>query len=163
MYKDYFLITSIFLVIYSVNGMVFSGGLLSRLDLLLQKSIRYNHHKQNYERSLFEGIIPTGLKINKKPTFQPISGNFYQQWNTVLYDTEKRLVSLLLEESEKVIETVEMNITREMDKTFPDYTNSEKTSVREKHKRFEQNLEIRRNKKWEKFKKRERESKHRNK
>ena len=101
MYKDCFLITSIFLVIYSVNGMVFSGGLLSRLDLLLQKSIRYNHHKQNYERSLFEGIIPTGLKINKKLEFQPISGNFYQQWNTVLYDTEKRLVRLLLEESEK--------------------------------------------------------------
>ena len=45
--------------------MVFSGGLLSGLDLLLQKSIRFNHHKQNYERSLFEGIIPTGLKINK--------------------------------------------------------------------------------------------------
>ena len=56
--------------------MAFSGGLLSRFDLLLQKSVRYNHHKQNYERSLFEGIIPTGLKINKKPAFQPISGNF---------------------------------------------------------------------------------------
>ena len=36
---------------------------------LLQKSIRYNHHKQNYERSLFEGIIATGLKINKKQRF----------------------------------------------------------------------------------------------
>ena len=45
--------------------MVFSGGLLSGLDLLLQKSIRFNHHKLNYERSLFEGIIPTGLKISK--------------------------------------------------------------------------------------------------
>ena len=68
---------------------------------------------------------------------------------------EKRLVRLLLDESEKVIETVEMDITREMDKKFPDYTDSERTSVREKHKRFKQNLEIRRNKKWEKFKKRE--------
>ena len=48
-----------------------------------------------------------------------------------------------------------MDITREMDKQFPDYTDSERTSVREKHKRFEQNLEIRRNKKWEKFLKRE--------
>ena len=45
--------------------MVFSGGLLSGLDLLSQKSIRFNHHKLIYERSLFEGIIPTGLKINK--------------------------------------------------------------------------------------------------
>ena len=40
-----------------------------------------------------------------------------------------------------------------MDKKFPDYTDSERTSVREKHKRFEQKLEIRTNKKWEKFKK----------
>ena len=132
--------------------MVFSGTFLSRLDLLLQKSIRYNHHKQNYERSLLEGIIATGLKINKKPAFQPISGNFYQHWNIVLYDTQKRLVKLLLE---KVIERVGTEITLEIDKKFPDYTNSGRTSVREKHKRFEQNLEIRRNKKWKNFLKRE--------
>ena len=91
--------------------------------------------------------------------FQPISGNFHRQWNTVLYDTEKRLVKLLLEESEKVIETVETDITREMDKNFPDNTDSERTSVGEKHKRLEQNLEIRRNKDLKNLKK---ESKHRN-
>ena len=89
MYRDCFLITSIFLVIYSVNNMVFSGGLLLRLDLLLRKSIRYNHHTQNYEGSLFEGIIPTGLKINKKPAFQPISGNFHQQWDSFIRHGKK--------------------------------------------------------------------------
>ena len=91
------------------------------MDLLLQKFIRHNYHKQNYERSLCE---ETGLKIDKKPAFQPISDNFYQQWNTVLYDTEKadnvitqkRLITSLLEESEKVIETAETNTTRKMDK-----------------------------------------------
>ena len=46
-----------------------------------------------------------------------------------------------------MIETVETDITQEMDKKFTDYTDSERTSVRAKHKRFEQNLEIRRNKK----------------
>ena len=81
--------------------MVFSGGLLSQLDFLLQMFVRCNHHKQNYERSLFEGIIPTWLKIKKKTAFELISGNFYQQWNLVLYDTEKRLVDLWQEESEK--------------------------------------------------------------
>ena len=79
--------------------------------------------------------------------------NFHQQWSTVLYDTEKRLVKLLLEESEKVIETVETDITREMDKNFPDNTDRERTSVGEKHKRLEQNLEIRRNKEWKNLKK----------
>ena len=42
-----------------------------------------------------------------------------------------------------------------MDKKFPDHTERERISAYEKHKRFEKNLEIRRNKKWEKFKKRE--------
>ena len=41
----------------------------------------------------------------------------------------------------------ETDITRETDKRFPDSTGSERISVREKHKRFEQNLEIRRNEK----------------
>ena len=63
---------------------------------------------------------------------------------------EKKLVKLLLEESEKVIETVGTNITREIHKKFPDSTDSERTSIREKE-RFKQNLKIRRNKKREKF------------
>ena len=37
--------------------MVFSGGILLHLDILFQKSTQYNHHKDNYERSLLEGII----------------------------------------------------------------------------------------------------------
>ena len=66
------------------------------------------------------------MKINRKPAFQPISGYFYQQRNTVVYDTEKRLVKLLIEKSEKGIETVKTDITREMNKKFPDYTDSER-------------------------------------
>ena len=58
--------------------------------------IRYNHHKANYERSLLEGIIPTGLKLNKRPAFEPVSDNFLFQWNNVLFDAEKKLVKLLL-------------------------------------------------------------------
>ena len=42
-----------------------------------------------------------------------------------------------------------------MDKIFSDYTDSKRTSVWEKHIGFEQNLEIGRNKKWQKLKKRE--------
>ena len=38
------------------------------------------------------------------PDIQQISNDFYYQWNTVLYDTEKRLVELLLTETQKVVE-----------------------------------------------------------
>ena len=42
----YIIYTPIIFIIVSVNGMVFSGGLLSRLDILLQKFTLYNHHRK---------------------------------------------------------------------------------------------------------------------
>ena len=69
--------------------MVFSGGILSRLDIIFQKPKRYNHQKENNERSLLEGIIPTRLKKNKRPAFEPVLENFHFQWNNVLFDGEK--------------------------------------------------------------------------
>ena len=47
---------------------------------------------------------------------------------------------ILLEETEKVIEAVETDMTRKMDKRFPDSTDrdSKRISIREKHKRLEQ-------------------------
>ena len=91
------------------------------------------------------------MKINKRPALQSISDNFYQQWNTVLYETEKRLAKLLLRESEKVIDTVEIDITRKMDKKCPDSADSGRISVHEKHKRFQQNQDITITKKWETY------------
>ena len=52
-----------------VNGMVvFDGN--TYLDYLYQKSLRYQHHRENYLNSLLEGLIPFGLRINKRPAFQ---------------------------------------------------------------------------------------------
>ena len=42
------------------------------LDHLVQNVSRYKHHKQNYIRSLDEGIIPIGLRINEKPSINTI-------------------------------------------------------------------------------------------
>ena len=66
--KDYRMITLIIFillfVIQMVNGMVLCEG-ATTLDHLVQKPLRYKY-KQNYIRSLEEGIIPTGLRICKK-------------------------------------------------------------------------------------------------
>ena len=81
--KVYFLIASviyvlhiIILVPHSVDGMVLQGGTLSYLDLLIQKSMRYKHHKENYIKSLEQGILPSGLQIKKKPAFLPVLVDF---------------------------------------------------------------------------------------
>ena len=34
------------------------------------------HHRENYIQSLEKKVIPSGLKINKKPAFAPISQDF---------------------------------------------------------------------------------------
>ena len=63
-------------VIHAVNWMDFHTGSLSNTDILMQKSLRYKHHKQNYTKSLEEEITPVGLKIKNKSAFQPVSEDF---------------------------------------------------------------------------------------
>ena len=72
--KVYFLIISciyvlhiIIVIPHSVDGMVLQDGALSHLDILIQKSMRYKHHKENYIKILEEGITPSGLQIKEKP------------------------------------------------------------------------------------------------
>ena len=82
---------------------------LSHLDLLVQKSLRYKHHKLNYIQSLEEGIIPSGLKIKKKLAFQQMS-----EWKSILYNAERNIVELLLYKAEKVIATIQVEIQAEV-------------------------------------------------
>ena len=83
--------------------MVVKNGWLSETDILFQKSIRYSHHKENYLRSLQEGIPPVGLRLKKKPAFVGISEDFQTKWDDVLHTAEMNLVQLLNVESRKVI------------------------------------------------------------
>ena len=66
------------------------------LDHLVQKVSRYKHHKQNYIRSLDEGIIPIGLRINEKPSINTIWSDFHNNRKTITSKAEKDLVLLLL-------------------------------------------------------------------
>ena len=79
--------------------MAIQDGGMSQLDILLQKLLRYKHHRENYIQSLEEKVIPWGLKINKKPAFAPISENFMINWKNILRRAEYSLVQLLLTES----------------------------------------------------------------
>ena len=71
------LINLIMLVLHNVlplaNEMVLHGETLSHLDLFVRKSLQYKAHKLNYIHSLEEGIVPSRLKIKRKPAFQPVS------------------------------------------------------------------------------------------
>ena len=114
--KVYFLITSVLYVLCIiavpclVNGMVLQDGALLHLDNLVQKSIRYRYHKENYVKSLNESIVPTGLKIKKRPALLPVSEDFERKWNSILYDAEKNIIKLLLYEFDQIIAKIEVEI-----------------------------------------------------
>ena len=99
--------------------MVLQDGALSHLDLLIQKSMCYKHHKENYIKSLEEGITPSGLQINKKPAFLRVSKYFESQWNEILYEAEKNIIKLLMYESDHVIAKIEVEIQEELKEEDP--------------------------------------------
>ena len=152
------LINLVILVLHNVlplaNGMVLHGETLSHLDLLVQKSLRYKHHKLNYIQSLEEGFIPSGLKIKKKPAFQPVSEDFEAKWNSILYNAERNIVELLLYEAEKVIAKIQVEIQAEVNEKNPEKSERKYAELEGQHCRFQRKLDQRRRKKWKKVKER---------
>ena len=74
--KDYHLINLLNVMLtFVVNDMCPKDGYhhVSRLDISTQKSLRYLRHRENYLEHLRQGIIPSGLKLKKKPEILPVS------------------------------------------------------------------------------------------
>ena len=124
-----------------------------QLERLLQKSLIYQHHQYNYEKSLETGITPKGLKIRKAPAFHPVSDDFYVKWEEVLYNAEKNLVQLLLYESSKVIAKIELDLTNEIQKLHPTDYNTKRSELANKNEIYKKQLEKRSSKKWQNLKK----------
>ena len=157
--KVYFLIASVIYVLHiiivvtnSVDGVVLQNGTLSHLDLLIQKSMSYKHHKENYIKSLEEGITPSGLQIKKKPAFLPVSEDFEIKWNAILRDAEKKIIKLLMYESNQVIAKIEAEIQEELKEEDPNRFRKKLNQLENKHASFRKLLEKKRGKKWQKFK-----------
>ena len=62
----------------------------TKKDFLYQKSLCYQHHRENYQTSLLEGMTPSRLQIKKCQTINAISDTFEEQWNFVFYNAEKK-------------------------------------------------------------------------
>ena len=146
--KDYHLINLLnIIVIFVVTGMCSKDGYhdISRLDILTRKSLRYQHHRENYLESLEQGIIPSGLKLKNWKR----SRQYYLCLLTylVLNEAEEKLVEELLIESEKSIASVETKIQLEMkDRNTNDFLR-ERREIDRNHAQFKHQLEQRRIKK----------------
>ena len=99
MESAYFMIIYILLTISLVEGLSLMYDGTQQLERLLHKTMRYQHHQQNYEESIRSGIVSKGLRIKKAPAFESVSKDFYIKWDEILYSAEKNLIELLLYES----------------------------------------------------------------
>ena len=135
--------------------MVLCEGATITLDHLVQKLFRCKHRKQNYTRSLDEGILTTGLRINKKPAINTVSPDFHNNWKTILSKAEKDLVQLLLAESDKIIAKIDFEIQPLIKEYHPTNYNHGYELLQKKYNSDKKELSKRRNKKWKKFKKKQ--------
>ena len=81
--KFYHVIT---LRILSVNGWIFNAMTMhfNEIDLLYQKTLKYQHHAENYKERLAQDITPFGLQLKEKAAISAISPDFNKYWNNVL-------------------------------------------------------------------------------
>ena len=149
MEKVYYLIILLYLITI-IKGVALSDGNL-HLDNLFQKLLRYNHHKENYQTSLRDGIIPPGLQIKKEPAIVPVTKDFQKHWESILYDAETHLVKLLLKESENIINSIEVEFDQKFQLQYPESAQEKKSEIVNKHQSFKNKLNQGRKKKWAKF------------
>ena len=74
---------------------------------LYSKKILCDHHEGNYRQNIIKDETLYGLRINRKPGIQTVSVNFIERWNSILKETERKLVELLLTEPVIVSKTME--------------------------------------------------------
>ena len=94
-----------------------------------------------------EGLTHSGLRIKKRPAIIAIFDTFEEQWNFVLYDAEKKLVQLLLKESELIVNEIEIQIEIEISNNLAITGSAKRQQLEEKYLQFRQLLENRRAKK----------------
>ena len=87
------------------------------------------------------------MRIKKQLAIKPTSGNFYTAWNSVLYGTDKKLVELLLAETEKTANILENKFYETVKLRFPIESDEIVLETERKNKRLKNTLKTRRGKK----------------
>ena len=118
---------------------------------ILQTSSRYKHHQENFRKILANGITPYGLRIKKTMGIVPVTEDFHIKWNEILKGTERKLIELLLVESEKVISKILLGVDSSINLNYSENSKSEAKRLLDRNKYLEKTLEQPCKKKWKKF------------
>ena len=125
-------------------------------DRIYQRMLRYEHHQENQQSSLQHGITPIGLQLKKLPQIETISEDFPTKWSNILYDAERKLVNLLLDETKVMHKKMENDFEEVLRTSYPhNYTDMENEIIG-RNITLKITLRERRKKKWRKFKRKKR-------
>ena len=72
------------------------------------KVVHLKHHIQFLSVCKKYDVTPEGLKIKQKPNIYPASSSSINEWRNVIKDTERQLITKVLEENRKNL-TVQLN------------------------------------------------------
>ena len=82
--------------------------LLAKFQKTFLKVIHLKHHIQFLSVYKKYHVTPKGLKIKQMPNIYPASNSFINKWRNVIKDTERQLISKVLEENRKNL-TAQLN------------------------------------------------------
>ena len=98
--------------------------------------------------SLEHETTPSGLKINKKPEFIPVSNDFDKRWNNILKSAEEKLMNLLLSISDNVVDNLQTKIKEGLQNNYGTNTEESFKNLEEKHQDYKNKLTHKRDNKW---------------
>ena len=108
----------IILYLFFANETVFRDG-WQDLNCIFQKVVCYLHHNDNCQESLDKNITPFGKLIKKPPAIKPTSNDFYTACNSFFYNTEEKVVELLVAETEKTVNILQNKYYETVKFIFP--------------------------------------------
>ena len=124
----------------------------SHLDLLFQKTLRYEYHRENFKEILSNNITPFGLCIKKAPAIVPVNKDFHIKWQKIFKSAEKELIELLLLESETIKAKIQSEVDNSVNALFLKDHEEVRQHLKEKNRKLKEKLKKVREKKWKKFK-----------
>ena len=76
------------------------------------------------------------MGIKKHPAINAISDTFKEQWNFVLDNAEKKLLQLLLKESEHIVNEIEIQIETEISNIIAKTGSTKRKHLEKEHFKF---------------------------
>ena len=86
----------------------FQNYLLVKLRKTILKIVHLKHRTQFSSVFKKYDVIPKGLKIKQTPNIYPALNSFINEWRNVIKDTERQLITKVLEENRKSL-TAQLN------------------------------------------------------